>query len=573
MRKFYRLIAFMLPVFFLISAENRRDFKILVEGEALKAKYAESTKTVTVITFRDLKNLPFRTLSGLLSSLSSMTVLRRSPESFDVGIRGSSPKRVLILVNGMRINDPQTEHFNMEIPVSLGDIERIEIIKGGTSTFYGSGAFAGVINIITKSRGKVYVDFTGGEKGFYSAVLRASPGPFTLSLSSRKSDGNYPGQEFDVKKLNIGFSKGKISLFGGVSWKKLGEKNFYAPYPSYEEIGSFLITGKYSSGNLEVSFLSRKLRDHFILDRTRPQWYENFHDNYLNTVKTTYSLSFKSISLMVGGEGSLESITSERLGNHRRESGAVFLLTRKATLKTLLESGVRIEFFRGYRPFIGLYGGLERELGNSIYLTVSAGNSIRRPTFTELYYESPANLGNSQLLPEKSFNLEGGLKGNAGKLDASVSLYFRRERNIIDWVRNSSSEPWRAENLPDVNFAGVEFSMGWKGDGITARIGGMRNLISHSIALETKYALAFEKVKLSGMLGVNRGRLSVFSVISYKEMYRGEGGFFLNSRLALRIGRARFYIQGNNLFNSVIEEIPGIKIPGRWIFAGISLEV
>lgn len=572
MRKVYKFVALMLQIFFLISAENRRDYKILVEAEVLKAKYVESTKTVTVITSKDLKSLPFSSLSGLLSSLFSLTVLRRGPESFDVGIRGSSPKRVLILVNGIRINDPQTEHFNMEIPISLKDIDRIEIIKGGTSTFYGSGAFAGVINIITKARGKVYVDFTGGEKGFYSAGFKAAPGYFTLGLSSRRSDGYYPGQEFEVKKVNVGFSKGKISLFGGISWKKLGERNFYAPYPSYEEIESFLLTGKYSSGNLEVSFLSRKLKDHFILDRTRPKWYENFHDNYLNTVKTTYSLSFKNFSLMVGGEGYLESLTSQRLGNHLRKSGALFLLARKATLRTLFESGIRIELFTVYRPFAGFYAGLEQDLGGSMYLTISAGNSIRRPTFTELYYESPANIGDPRLAPEKSLNLEAGLKGKAGKLDASVSLYFRRERDVIDWVRNSSGEPWRAKNLPDVNFLGVEFNLGWRGNGFLAGIGGMRNSISHSIDVETKYALAFEKIKLSGMLGINRGRMSLYSVVSYKEMYRGEGGFFLDSRFSISVGRARFYIQGNNLFNTVIEEIPGIKIPGRWFFVGVSME-
>ena len=574
MRGFYKAIALIVITLFISGGERKeKKYRVVVEGEALKARYAESTKTVTVLTSEDLKGLPFDSLSQLLSSLSFLTVLRRGPESFDVGIRGSSPKRVLILINGLRLNDPQTEHFNMEIPLSLRDIERIEIIKGGTSTFYGSGAFAGAINIVVKGKRRGHINLTGGEKGFFSADFMGGMGAFSLSFSSRRSDGYYPGREFDIKTINMGFSEGGISVFGGLSWKKLGEKGFYAPFPSYEEVGSFLLTGKYNHGGLEFSFLSRGLNDHFILDRTRPEWYENFHNNYLNTVRTSYSFPFKGFSVLMGGEASLESIRSQRLGDHDRGGGAVFLLARKATLKTLFESGLRMEVFSGYSPFAGIYAGMEREIGNGIFFTLSAGNSLRRPTFTELYYRSPANLGNPKLVPEKSLNLETGLRAGVKGLSMGVSVYIRREKGVIDWVRNSSDEPWRAENLPDMTFGGAEFNLKWRGKGIFLGIGGMFNLVFHSIDRETKYALAFEREKISGMVGVNSGVFSLSSVLSYKRMYSGEGGVFLDSRFSVRFRKLTFYIQGNNLFNTIIEEIPGIRIPGRWISGGVSLEL
>jgi vitamin B12 transporter len=67
----------------------------------------------------------------------------------DFGLRGSSFEQVLVLVDGVRINDPQTGHHNGDIPVPAGEVERIEILLGPASALYGSDGFGGVINIIT----------------------------------------------------------------------------------------------------------------------------------------------------------------------------------------------------------------------------------------------------------------------------------------------------------------------------------------------------------------------------------------------------------------------------------------
>ena len=69
----------------------------------------------------------------------------------DIVMRGSTFTQVLILVNGMRLNDPLTGHFNSYIPVSMADIERIEILRGAASAMYGPDAVGGVINIISKT--------------------------------------------------------------------------------------------------------------------------------------------------------------------------------------------------------------------------------------------------------------------------------------------------------------------------------------------------------------------------------------------------------------------------------------
>ena len=66
-------------------------------------------------------------------------------------LRGSTFNQTLVLLDGMRVNDPLTGHFSMYIPITISDIHQIEIIRGGASSIYGPDAVGGVINIVTKN--------------------------------------------------------------------------------------------------------------------------------------------------------------------------------------------------------------------------------------------------------------------------------------------------------------------------------------------------------------------------------------------------------------------------------------
>ena len=68
----------------------------------------------------------------------------------DIQVRGGTFDEVMILLNGVNITDPQTGHFNLDLPVELTSIERIEILHGSGARIYGANAYKGVINIITK---------------------------------------------------------------------------------------------------------------------------------------------------------------------------------------------------------------------------------------------------------------------------------------------------------------------------------------------------------------------------------------------------------------------------------------
>src|SRR5450432_3664828 len=108
---------------------------------------------------RSIRVLPARSQALVLNSLAdllrldpSIDLQERSPDGVqtDVSIRGASFGQTLVLLNGQRLNDAQSGHHNMDIPVPLDSVARVEVMLGTGSTLYGSDAVGGVVNIITE---------------------------------------------------------------------------------------------------------------------------------------------------------------------------------------------------------------------------------------------------------------------------------------------------------------------------------------------------------------------------------------------------------------------------------------
>lgn len=144
--------------------------EVVITANKYPKKQSETGKVITVIGREQLEKSGGKTLSELLNTVAGITLIGANNNpgtNLTASIRGASAGNVLILMDGIPVNDPSviTNYFDLNF-ISLDQVERIEILKGGQSTLYGSDAVAGVINIITKKEsGKklgVYGDFTGG---------------------------------------------------------------------------------------------------------------------------------------------------------------------------------------------------------------------------------------------------------------------------------------------------------------------------------------------------------------------------------------------------------------------------
>jgi vitamin B12 transporter len=161
---------------------------------------------MTVITRSQLEQNSGKTLSEVLNTTVGITIIGANNNlgtNQTVSIRGSSAGNVLILMDGIPVNDPSviTNYFDLNL-LAIDQVERIEILKGGQSTLYGSDAVAGVINIISR---------------------KADAKKFSLN-------GNVSGGSYGTFKQNIGLNGRKRSIAYSLGYTHLGSNGFSTAY-------------------------------------------------------------------------------------------------------------------------------------------------------------------------------------------------------------------------------------------------------------------------------------------------------------------------------------------------------
>ena len=191
------------------EAPVRLDTLQVQVGSRVSAELPVLTRSIQVLGRREIEAQPARTLAGLLEWATGVDLMARSPAQSDLGIRGGSFEQVVVLVNGVRMSDPQTGHFDLDLAVPLDQIERVEILRGPASALYGADAVGGVVNVVTR-QGTVpwQARAEGGSWG--SARLSGSGavvdlGGITGDVGGElsRSDGHRPGTDFETALLHL----------------------------------------------------------------------------------------------------------------------------------------------------------------------------------------------------------------------------------------------------------------------------------------------------------------------------------------------------------------------------------
>jgi len=236
---------------------------------------------------KDLKestlSSPFETLSLLPLDLES-----RSPQQdiqTDFSLRGSTFQGVLLLLDGQRINDPQTAHYNCDIPLTREDIEKIEVVPGVSSSLFGPDAIGGAVNILFKKpqENKIVIELGAGsyqEKySLFSISRKKENSGIRFSLERQESGGF--SYDTDFKKFTgrldsiLDIPYGEFNLGLGYLEKEFGAYDFYTPglgFPSFEWTKTYLFnTGIILDKEgliIKPNFLWRRHYDKFMLDKT-----------------------------------------------------------------------------------------------------------------------------------------------------------------------------------------------------------------------------------------------------------------------------------------------------------------
>ncbi|MBT8398576.1 MAG: TonB-dependent receptor plug domain-containing protein, partial [Gemmatimonadetes bacterium] len=268
------------------------DTLVVQVGSRLDSRLPATTRTVQVLDLKTIESLPVRTIAGLLEWATSIEVQPRSPAQSDLSIRGAGFEQVVVLVNGVRMSDLQTGHFDLDLSVPLGQVERIEILRGPASALYGADAMGGVVNIVTRGhdpgwRGRI-------EGGSWGTARVSGGGGFqeegwpALQIGGElsRSDGHRAGTDFDAAMIHLSVldSLAGTPLAGdfGFSRRNFGAKDFYAPYPSFEKTRTYSSALRWTpalspEAGFEVGASLRRREDEFTLIRDDPGVYQNRH--------------------------------------------------------------------------------------------------------------------------------------------------------------------------------------------------------------------------------------------------------------------------------------------------------
>ena len=169
--------------------EKKEKVEFLEEVVVTATKFETNTKNVGkiiyTITQETIKNNAGKTISDLLNEIPGVEIngnFSTKGQNLGYYIRGGRNRQVAILINGVAVNDPSSFNGDFDLrQIDINQIERIEVLKGASSTLYGTGAATGVINILLKK----------ASKKEFAATFTSSIGTNTSSEDTRFAGDTY----------------------------------------------------------------------------------------------------------------------------------------------------------------------------------------------------------------------------------------------------------------------------------------------------------------------------------------------------------------------------------------------
>ena len=493
---------------------------------------SEAPASVSVVTSEEIEVFGYRTLGDILRSVRGMYVTYDRSYTY-LGVRGFSRpsdynSRMLLLVDGHRMNDTLfgSGFIGNEFILDVDLIDRVEVVRGPTSSLYGNSAFFGVINVMTKRAADLKnvevsgaVGGEGSYKGRFTAagVLTNTGVQFVLSGSFYNSQGNrdlyFP--EFDDPASNNGIAhdldgEQAWNLFGSLSWNDLTLSAAYVSREKYIPTASWdtlFNDPRYRTvdehGYVDLKWQHSLDEDNDLLARAYFDDYR-YNANYPNLPTDPPSASLSrddDLGQTVGGE--LQWTTRWRehvltfgteLQDHLCQNQSfydvdppyTYLDDRRSSFDVglygqgdfmiltnlRLNAGVRYDYYNEFGDTVNPRAGLIYQPWNRTVFKLLYGTAFRAPNVFEMYYEVlPSNIGNPNLQPEKiqTYELvyEQGLPAN---LKLTLSGEYYHIDDLINQV-NVTPDSLMFRNTGQANAKGVEAELEWRAPcGVLARV-------------------------------------------------------------------------------------------------------
>lgn len=453
---------------------------IVVTPSRTAEPLSETLGDNSVISRDALDSMPNGTLADALERQHAITSVNYGgPQSVNtINIRGTNSNQSLVLIDGLRVNNATTGLPPLSA-IPLNSIERVEIVRGASSSLYGADAIGGVVNIITRGEQdrpfSAYVNAGVGTYATsqYDAGFSGAANGWVYSLyggygqsggfnSSNSSNYYYSSDNDSYYRSNAGGSlgytwkPGQTLTFQTYQSRVNGGYDMGVPFANDRSIQT-LSSNMLTSRNVINDMWTSTLRAGFSVDNYKTfgagadlasanspdttQYFKTSQSQYVwqNDLKFSptqlFTLAFERLDQNVEGNLSDDSYPSPSFVNYQQTSrytNSVMGVYRGTWGAQSVQASVRDDNNSQYGNFVtgSLTYGLA--LNKEWKASVGANTGFRAPNFNELYWPiTPYFMGNPLLQPEKSRNIEAGLKYTTEQTQLGIVAYRNEISNLI----------------------------------------------------------------------------------------------------------------------------------------------
>lgn len=633
------LCVFMLPVW-AISLNDTTAIQLQqvdVDAER-KKQFPEIGRVVRKLDESQLLRMPAHSSEVMLRTIPGVDIRQRGVGGVqaDLSLRGGSFNQVLVLLNGIDISDPQTGHHHLNLPVDASDLSGIEVLLGAASRRYGSEAFSGAVNFVTRIPDGNNLKAEASYGSFNSHRLRVAghfeKGEFQNFTSAVYSASDGYRHNTDFKRLNLysltNWSNpiiGTAELQIGYQNKAFGANGFYSlAFPEQFEntrtmFSSLRWQKQWDKVDVTAQIHTRKHYDRFELFRSfrnAAPWYRdhNYHLTNVNGGGVTVQY-FSNIGKINGGVklrndhvystvlGHLIPASSTKPRNYfEDDTSKVFTREANRFISTafadytgkwgniVLSSGLSMAHSRDYGTHFNYGGELSWFILNDLSVYVSGNTASRLPTFTDIYYQDANHQANPLLQPERSATIEGGVTYKTNRWDVQANVFTRKGQNIIDWVRFAGDTKWKSLNLVDMNTRGAELLIQYNPKTpLVNHIQASYNFVETDKAAEgfdSKYALDYLRHQL--LIGIDHliyknigaywnialsDRAGQYVQFGTGTLTNYQPFWLVNTRIRWEVKPFQLYADVNNLLNVSYVDFGGLPLPGLHVVAGVKWQL
>jgi vitamin B12 transporter len=609
--------------------------EVEVIGRRNQAVFSEVSRFITVVRHAEIEKTGTQHIQDFLEYISNADVRQRGAEGIqaDISLRGGSFDHVMVLVNGMNMSDPQTGHLSLDLPFGMESVDRIEVLEGSAARILGPGAFTGAVNILTNSGGSnnLSASLTYGKYNYRRAYLtmeflKGSLRSF-FSLNRSISDGYIQNTDFKNQNIyyhgNLLAGKTSIDFQSGYMHKHFGAGGFYSPrFPDqYEKSDLWMSSVRVSTGlkNKLTSAISwRRRKDHFMLDRDDPAFYQNYHLTDVFGSQLNFIFGHKILTSALGFDVRSEHILSNNIGfdypdpvrvrgenntyytkKYDRTNIAYFQEHNLAINRLNVTGGLMINWNTGYpdKPFLSPGIDIGYQLFNRGNIFLSVNRAFHLPTFTDMFYKDPLNQGNITLQPNRMVSFEGGIKYQNEVVNGSISVFYNSGRDIIDWLWTFDQNIFRPVNLQEYKAQGLASHMVYVSNKNTfiCRLFSQISINYQFINIKKSLTDSVSKYynlrqKLSAGITQNITDNLVCSwYVSYQDRYGELIGYresdkmyysspykpfwLIDGTIKWKIRFIELFAEMSNILNKHYVDAGSVIQPGRWLKAGLILRL